>query len=128
MEDSIEKELVSNDSDEDIDFTSRKRHGKQALRIEESDSGQENDVPPASPVEANGTVGGSNSEDNSNESKESSEDCDKISLSTQRKKKKRKKKSDEKEVNYEVILLSWDSRFMIGYQNVFHLTFSINQR
>lgn len=106
MEDSIEKELVSNDSDEDIGFTSRKKHGKQALRIEESDSEQENDVPLASPLKTNGIVGGSSSEATSNESKESGNDGDEISASTQRKKKKRKKKSDEKEVNDEVMLLS----------------------
>lgn len=99
MEDSTGMESVLNDSDEDIDFTARKKHGKQALRIAESDSEEENDVPLVDPVETNEKIGGSNSEESSNESKESSDDGEKISLSTKRKKKKKKKKSDEQEVN-----------------------------
>lgn len=105
MEDSTGKESVLNDSDEDIDFTARKKHGKQALRIAESDSEEENDLPLEDPLETNENIGGSRSEASSNESKESGDDDETSSLSTKRKKKKRKKPSDEQDVN-EVMLLS----------------------
>ncbi|KAJ6638406.1 Claspin, partial [Pseudolycoriella hygida] len=49
----IESESVPIDSDEDIDFTARKKHGKQVLRIDESDSEIENDVSLVKTVEAN---------------------------------------------------------------------------
>lgn len=101
MEDSIANESFLNDSDDDIDFTAKKKPGKQALRIAESDSDEENHLPLVHPVETNETVGGSNSDESSNESKESGDDGETSSLLTKRKKKKRKKKSDEQEV-YEV--------------------------
>lgn len=107
MEDIIEKELVSNDSDDEIDFTARRKHGKQALRIDETDSEDENSIPleDVDPVET-GEIrgGGRNSEDDSNESKDSSDDDEKFSSSTQRKKKntKKKKKSHDQEVSDEV--------------------------
>lgn len=113
MEESIGNESTLNDSDEEIDFTTRKKHGKQTLRIAESSSDEENDLPLADSVETNGNFGGSNSEDHSNESKESSDDSENISFSTQRKKKKRKKKSDEQVVNDEVMFLFLNSRFTI---------------
>lgn len=101
MEDTIDKRLVLSDSDEDIDFTARKKHGKQALRIDESDSEVENVIRPQDPVETNGNI----SEEDSNESKDSSDDGEEITFSAQRKKKKRKKKSDE-QVTDEVMIIS----------------------
>lgn len=118
MEDISGKELVPSDSDEDIDFTARKKHGKQALRIDESDS-EEEDLALADPVETVESKGGSNSDEDSNESKESSDDGDKVSSSTQRKKKKRKKKSNKQDVNDEVMLLTRSLLFMIGNCHVF---------
>lgn len=44
MEGIIDKELVLSDSDDDIDFTAKKKHGKRALRIDESDSEVETDL------------------------------------------------------------------------------------
>ncbi len=108
MEDIMVTETVSNDSDEDVDFTARKKHGKQALRIDETDSeGEEleNCTTPEDPLESNEIVGGSNPDEDSNESKESSDDGENISMSTQRKKKRRKRKSVEEDVNDEVLLL-----------------------
>ncbi|XP_037028730.1 claspin [Bradysia coprophila] len=97
MEDTALNEIASNDSDEDIDFTARKKHGKQALRIDETDSEDEVvDTPPEDPVETNGF--GSNSDENSDESKESSDDDDRNATTTPRKKKRTKKKSDEREI------------------------------
>lgn len=99
MEDTTASEFAANDSDEDIDFTARKKHGKQALRIEETDSEDEVDTPPvADSVNANEL--GNNSDQESNESKESSddEDDDGNASIVSRKKKRRKKKSDEREI------------------------------
>lgn len=113
MEVNNENELLSNDSDED--FTARKKHGKQALRIESDDSDNENFGPITNTVDtSNVIVHGNKSDDNqsdriesensSNESKESSDDEKRISSSVQRKKKRRKKKSGDQEVNNEVSL------------------------
>lgn len=107
MDDPVGNELASDDSDEDIDFTARKKHGKQALRINETDSEDEVSPPPADPVETNDFD--NNSDQNSNESKESSDEEDNVST-TLRKKKRRKKKNkfDEGETDDEdqVLLLS----------------------
>lgn len=119
MEDISGKELVPSDSDEDVGFTARKKHGKQALRIDETDSEEEENLPLADPVKTVESKGGSNSEADSNESKESSDDGEKSSSSTQRKKKKRKKKSDKQDVDDEVELFSGSSMFMIGDCHIF---------
>ncbi|KAG4079112.1 hypothetical protein HA402_001083 [Bradysia odoriphaga] len=99
MADTARTEKAPNDSDEDIDFTARKKHGKQALRIDETDSEDEVQQGTTSedPVETNGF--GSNSDENSDESKESSDDDDdRNATTTPRKKKRTKKKSDEREI------------------------------
>lgn len=93
MEDSSELKLVLSDSDEDIDFTRKRKLCKQSLRIDESDISESESNSTGLKERLSQSNDQNISERSSNESKDSDNDSD-ISFSMRRKK-RRKKRSDE---------------------------------